>query len=101
MASQQYRNRKCRSHPTPHAVNGFEAPSVLSVEEAIYELGISAIVAVFALLMVLMPVRAADVAPGSQPAVIQVLYPEAYYGHHWYGACRDPHFRRRHPFLCW
>jgi hypothetical protein len=64
------------------------------------KLGISAIVAFFALLMVLIPVRAADVPAGVQAPAIQVSYPEAHYGH-WYGACRDPRFRRHHPFLCW
>jgi hypothetical protein len=62
-------------------------------------LGISAIVALFALLVVLVPVRAADVPVAAQPATIQALYAE---GHHWHrGACRDPRYRRHHPFLCW
>jgi hypothetical protein len=64
------------------------------------KLGISAIVALFALLVVLLPVRAADVPVSAQPAAIQAFYAQ---GHdwHWSGACRDPRYRRHHPFLCW
>jgi hypothetical protein len=36
-----------------------------------------------------------------QPQVISAGYwsTDAYH-HHWINACRDPRFRRHHPFLC-
>jgi hypothetical protein len=64
------------------------------------KLWVTAIIGLFAMLMVSMPVRAAVGPESWQPPVIQALYPQAQYGH-WYRACRDPRFRRHHPFLCW
>lgn len=61
---------------------------------------VAAIIGLFAMLMVSMPVRAAAIPEGWRPPVIQAFYPQAYYGH-WYAACRDPHFRRHHRYLCW
>lgn len=61
---------------------------------------ITAIFGLFAMLMVSMPVRAAAAPESAQPRVIQAFYPHPEYSY-WHGACRDPRFRHRHPFLCW
>jgi hypothetical protein len=71
-------------------------------EVSAMKLWISALVGMFALLIVSMPSPAASEAQAVQPQVIsaQYLSPVAYYGH-WHGGCGNPHFRRHHRFLCW
>ena len=64
------------------------------------KLWVTAIIGLFAMLMVSMPVGAGARPETGQPQVIEAFYPRAPY-HHWRGACRDPRFRRHHPFLCW
>jgi len=53
-------------------------------------------------MMFCMPHPAAAEPRTVQPQVIRTQYVsrEAYY-RHWHSACRDPRFRRHHPFLCW
>jgi hypothetical protein len=70
------------------------------------KLWISVLVAMFAMLIIWMPRPAAAAEPITtlQPRIIDVHYwaNDPYHHHHqWYGACRDPHFRRHYPFLCW
>jgi hypothetical protein len=70
------------------------------------KLCISALVGMFAMLTVSMPRVAAAAEPTTfQPSVIDVHYwadnPYHHYDHWYGGACRDPRFRRHHPFLCW
>ncbi|HTY54267.1 MAG TPA: hypothetical protein VMB26_03650 [Candidatus Binataceae bacterium] len=72
------------------------------------------IVGAFALLMLALPVAASAApiyypppvhgsygyrVPPAEPYAYRA-YPAGYYGHHYF-ACRDPHFRRHHPWLCW
>ena len=64
------------------------------------KLWVTAIIGLFAMLMVSMPVGAGAGSETGQGQVVQAFYPQPPYGH-WHGACRDPRFRRHHPFLCW
>jgi hypothetical protein len=63
---------------------------------------ISAIAGLFVLFMMIMPAtaRADSIVTLEDPPAYGQIYPTAYWGHH-YGACRDPHFRRHHRWLCW
>jgi hypothetical protein len=63
---------------------------------------ISGLVGMFAILLVLMPRPVA----ASEQVIVQPLVMQAHYwrtdAYHppWYSACRNPRFRRHHPFLC-
>jgi hypothetical protein len=69
---------------------------------------ISALVGMVAMLIIWMPRPAVAAEPMTtfQPGVVAVHYwaNDPYHHHYqhrpWYGVCRDPRFRRHHPFLC-
>jgi hypothetical protein len=66
------------------------------------KLCIAALVGMLAMLMVWIPRPVASEPRTVQPQVISTEYlsPGESYGY-WIRACRDPRYRRHHPFLCW
>jgi len=68
------------------------------------KLAITTVAAIFFLLVLIIPGRASADPGNWQPQTIQQIgyqpYNASYWGYYPY-ACRDRHFRRHHPFLCW
>ena len=62
---------------------------------------ISTVAALFMFITMIMPASAmADsIVTLQAPPAYGQLFPTAYWGYH--GACRDPHFRHHHHWLCW